>query len=80
MIRYYPKSELETYGFDAIIDDNFIDPVQDLTLCTRLPPPDPSLASIQHARQRRLLRTCDSKAVHALDLDPHFRIGAVVAC
>lgn len=38
------------------------------------------LTGVQHARQRRLLRTRDCQAVHALDLDPHFCVRAVIAC
>jgi hypothetical protein len=38
------------------------------------------LASVQHARQRRLLRRRDGQRVHALDAHPHLRVCAVVAC
>ena len=39
-----------------------------------------NLAGVQHTRQRRLLRTRDSQTIHALNLNPHLRIRAVVAC
>lgn len=39
----------------------------------------PSSARRQHARQRTLLRTRNRQTIHALNLDPHPRVDAVVA-
>jgi len=42
-------------------------------------PPRTHLARPQHTRQRALLRARNRQAIHALNLDPHARIRAVVA-
>jgi hypothetical protein len=40
---------------------------------------NPRSARPQHTRQRALLRARNRQAIHALDLDPHTRVHAIVA-